>query len=393
MKRSFKIAMVAACPFPYPRGTPIRIYRMAEALSQRGHEVHVVTYHLGELAKEVPFRIHRIPDVKTYRKYSPGPTYQKLVILDSLLAIKLFRVLRTHEIDLIHAHHYEGLLVSSYVSKWTKHPLVYDAHTLLDSELPAYDIGLPKKISRVMGRYLDRWVPKRAAHIITVTDKIRTKLIEDSGIAPDDITVVTNGVEYQHFDSMSDKSNVLPNGRKTFVFTGNFAAYQRIDLLLKIFREVLDQRQDVRLLLISDYSFDHYEQLAKTLKIREYIDIVRSDFYNLPRLLANADIALNPRTDCDGLPQKLLNYMAAGRPIVSFEGSAINLEHRKTGLVVENGNIYAFAKAILLLLEDSTLTQILGENAKRHVSSEYTWKETALKTELIYEHILGNKLK
>jgi glycosyltransferase involved in cell wall biosynthesis len=85
--------------------------------------------------------------------------------------------------------------------------------------------------------------------------------------------------------------------------------------------------------------------------------------------------------------------MAAGKPIVFLEGSAKNLEHGKTGWVVENGDICAFAKAIPLLLEDSTLTQILGENAKRHVSSEYTWKETALKTELIYEHILGEKLK
>src|ERR1700756_2392618 len=195
MSRRFKIAMVAACPFPYPRGTPIRIFRMAEALSRRGHEVHVVTYHLGDEVKEGLFRIHRIPDVKTYQKYSPGPTYQKLLVLDSLLAIKLFRFLRTHEIDLIHAHHYEGLLVSSCVKKWTKHPLVYDAHTLLESELPFYELGLPKRIKKGIAQRLDRQLPKWADHTITVTDRIRTKLIQDAGVSPEDITVVTNGVE------------------------------------------------------------------------------------------------------------------------------------------------------------------------------------------------------
>ncbi|CAN5167478.1 hypothetical protein BH20GEM2_BH20GEM2_04590 [soil metagenome] len=35
--------MVAACPLPAPRGTPIRILRLAEALALRGHEVHLVT--------------------------------------------------------------------------------------------------------------------------------------------------------------------------------------------------------------------------------------------------------------------------------------------------------------------------------------------------------------
>ena len=61
MPRVFHIAMVAACPFPYARGTPIRILRMAEALAQIGHEVHVVTYHLGAGPASAALRIHRTP--------------------------------------------------------------------------------------------------------------------------------------------------------------------------------------------------------------------------------------------------------------------------------------------------------------------------------------------
>ena len=89
MKSNFKVAMIAACPFPSPRGTPIRILRLAEGLSQRGHEVHVLTYHLGEEPENQSFRIHRIQNVRTYQKISPGPSYQKLMVLDPLLAIKL----------------------------------------------------------------------------------------------------------------------------------------------------------------------------------------------------------------------------------------------------------------------------------------------------------------
>jgi hypothetical protein len=40
---ALRIAMIAACPFPLGRGTPIRIQRQAETLAARGHEVHVVT--------------------------------------------------------------------------------------------------------------------------------------------------------------------------------------------------------------------------------------------------------------------------------------------------------------------------------------------------------------
>src|SRR3546814_17416178 len=109
MNRAFAVAMVAACPFPYPRGTPARIYRMAEALIERGHTVHVVTYHLGQERGSVPFPIHRTPAVPTYRKTEPGPSYQKLFLIAPLLAAALLRGVRTHPVDLIHAHHYEGL--------------------------------------------------------------------------------------------------------------------------------------------------------------------------------------------------------------------------------------------------------------------------------------------
>jgi hypothetical protein len=89
--------MVAACPLPYPRGTPIRIHGLANAPAERGHEVHVAAYHLGEAEGEIRYQLHRIPRVATYRKVSPGPSWQKLLVLDPLLTLTLRRVLRRFE--------------------------------------------------------------------------------------------------------------------------------------------------------------------------------------------------------------------------------------------------------------------------------------------------------
>ncbi len=57
--------MVAACPYPARRGTPIRIHRLAEAMAARGHRVHVVTEsqhdwdRSAELAEGVYHRVIR----------------------------------------------------------------------------------------------------------------------------------------------------------------------------------------------------------------------------------------------------------------------------------------------------------------------------------------------
>ena len=390
MSERYKIAMVAACPFPYPRGTPVRIFRMAEALSQKGHQVHVVTYHIGDQANEAPFTIHRIPAVKSYRRYAPGPSFQKLAVLDPLLLRELLRVLKRNDFDLIHAHHYEGLILSWWARKWTNLPVVYDAHTLLESELPYYyQPMLPGAVKRKVGHWLDRLLPRTATHTVAATDEIRDKQLQIGSIGPENITVVGNGVELDHFNTTHNGHETANGTNKTLVYAGNFASYQRIDLLLKIFSEVLREREDVRLRLISNSSFDTYQPLAYQLGVLERIDVVKAEFDSLPHYLGEADLALNPRTHCDGMPQKLLNYMAAGKPIVSFEGSAKILKHGETGLIVQNDDSSAFSQAVVRLLGDSGLATSLGANARKQITTERTWAKTAECLEAVYHNVLN----
>ena len=168
-----RIAMVAACPFPAPRGTPTRILRMSEKLADRGHEVHVVAYHLGRGSASSALKVHRIRNVPGYRRISPGPSTRKLLQLDPMLAGRLRQVLDRYEIDVIHAHHYEGLLVGLRARGGAGIPIVYDAHTLLETELPSYRLGMPLWLSTSVGRWLDTTVPRRADHVVAVSDAIR----------------------------------------------------------------------------------------------------------------------------------------------------------------------------------------------------------------------------
>ena len=383
------VAIVAACPFPQPRGTPIRIQRMAESLADRGHDVHVVTYHLGTGDVKAPVTIHRTPPIKTYRMVAPGPSYHKLLILDPLLVIKLRQVLRRFSVSVIHAHHYEGLMVAAAARVGTGIPLVYDAHTLLASELPSYDMRLPGPLKRVAAGQLDQRVPRWGDHVISVTDTIRRKLV-DSGTVPESrVTVISNGVEIELFDAATSSERRRVDGQRVLIFTGNLALYQRIDLLLKAFRRVLDRRADVRLTIVSESSFAPYESLARELGILGSIDVVAAGFDRIPALLAAADIAVNPRVDCDGIPLKLLNYMAASRPVISFASAAPGVRHRENGWLVPDGDVDAFAEGVLTVLGDDGLAERLGRNARSFVEAHHSWQKTAEQTEEVYRGLLS----
>jgi len=83
-----------------------------------------------------------------------------------------------------------------------------------------------------------------------------------------------------------------------------------------------------------------------------------------------------------------LNYMAAGKPVVSFESSAKNLKHQETGWIVKDGDVDGFAEGILSLLANQEMAERLGANARQLARLEFSWERTAQLTEAVYERVL-----
>jgi len=388
VKHGLTVAIVAACPFPQDRGTPVRIQRTAEALAARGHAIHVITYPHGTGDVNGDVAVHRIRGRRNNRELAAGPTYRKLLMFDPMLALTLRGFLRRHTVDVIHAHHYEGLLVAAAARGRSRIPLVYDAHTLLASELPYYDLGLPSGVKRFVAAKLDRGAVRLPDHVVSVTDTIRDKLVASGVVSSERVTVVTNGVELELFDAGIAAAGEPRSDVKTLVFSGNLSPYQGIDLMIDAFARVRERRQDVRLQIVTRSPFDSYEGRARDLGVRQAIEIVPADFDQVPTLLAGGQVALNPRIDCDGIPLKLLNYMAAARPVVSFRSSAPVMQHERTGWLVPDGDVAGFADGILRLLDDSELAARLGRNARQHVERHHTWEHAAETIESVYRRLL-----
>jgi glycosyltransferase involved in cell wall biosynthesis len=379
--RRFRVAMIAACPMPARRGTPLRIERLTEALIARGHHVEIITYHVSDDAQTLDFPVHRIFNKRVYWRMPAGPNLRKLTVYDPALALKVWRVLGASRFDVIHAHHLEGLLVA--LPSRVRHgvPIVYDAHTMLSSELPSYGPGFTKRVVGAVGRWFDGVLPNSADHVASVTEDIKHRLTARHGMSPDRISVVTNGVETECFRI---EAPPRVDGPTRLIYTGTLAPYQDVDILLEAFAVARRWHNDLRLCMAISSPFGPYEALASKLGIRDAIEIIPDSFEALPRQLAESSLAVLPRMHCDGIPQKLLNYMAAGKGIVCSEGSAKLLEHERTGLVVPNGDVNAFAASIVRLAADRDYASTLGAAAREYVERNYSWDQAAECLERIY---------
>ncbi len=376
----YRIAMVAACPMPARRGTPLRVERLAHALCSRGHQVELITYHIADEQQPFDFPVHRIFDKALYWSMPAGPNLRKLAVYDPALAYKLWRVLQKGKFDIVHAHHVEGLLAALPTRLHSTLPIVYDAHTMLASELPSYGPRRSRTLVETVGSWFDGLLPRRADHVVAVTSDIRDRLVNEHKMAEERITVVTNGVELERFAVPTPPTD----GVVRIIYSGTLAPYQDVDLLLEAFARAWRTRPDLRLVFSVSSSFRTYSAHVTRLGIRDAVEVIPDNFELLPDRLAGSAMAVMPRMKCDGIPQKLLNYMAAAKAIVSSAGSAKVIEHERTGLIVPNGDVEAFSRAILRLANNPAYAQELGRAAREHVALNYSWGQAAERLEPVY---------
>ena len=396
LMRRHSVAMVAACPFPANHGTPAAIREMSEELARRGHSVRVVTYPLSDEIPITGVEIYRVCQIGVNRVISVGPSYQRLAF-DFLMIFKLLQVIRDHKIDVIHAHNYEAALVGGLVSRLSGVPVIYNAINTMVGELPSFGFIRPQALTVQLAKLLDYVTPRMANRIIADTEGLRIFLI-DQGIPAERVVTINSGVRPEMFangDRDGIRRRFAPGGEPLIIYTGTFDEFQGVDYLMAAFKLVAGRNPSARLLLvgstINPLHRARFDKMATELSIDSRLTITSCPLDKLPDFLAAADIAVVPRPESAGIPTKLLNYMAAGKAIVSFRKSATILEDRETAILVEPATAEKLADGILTLLNNRTLAREIGMNARNFIPGRFDWPSIVGQIEEVYDGLLAER--
>jgi len=391
-----RIAMVAACPFPANYGSSASIRELSKILGDRGYDVHVVTYHLGDDSLPVGrARVWRTRYWGKKRREYTGPAWQKF-ILDLLMVFKLISVIRREKIDVIHAHNYEGVLIGMIAKLFTRRPLVYQAVNLMADELPSYNFIRPAFIARTLATMLDRLVPRLPDFVIVISKELET-YFRMCGFGRDRLALIPPGVYpemFAHPDPQRFREQYSLGERKIVMYTGVSNLFQRIDYLLQAFKLALAHEPSATLMVVSPLSGEadliRNQAYASALGIADKVIWVEGQsLADLPDYLAAADVMVIPRPDIPGYPLKLLNAMAAGKPTVCFAGAAKGVAHLREAYVVPDHDIDAMGRGIVTLLRDPLLAQHMGVNARQTILNEFDWEILCTKIQEVYGHVLG----
>jgi glycosyltransferase involved in cell wall biosynthesis len=393
-ERRYRVAIVAACPFPTLQGSQLLIRKLAEGLRTRGHDTIVVTYAEG-LESLTASPVRRIPRLPGLRALGSGPRAAKLV-LDAALLLRLLDVLEREGIEVMHAHNYEAALIGLAARWLTGVPLIYHSHNALAEELPTYFRShTARRVARLAGALADREVPRRADHCIAICREL-VGFLRARGVDEEAIEMIAPGGSPEEFPACSNAEAATIRARFGFgerpllLYTGNLDGYQNLELLLASIGIVRRAVGDATLVLAT-----HATPRDLPLYLRRLPPGVRlltaGDFATVRDLIQVADLALCPRREWSGFPMKLLNYMAAAKAIVVSAGSAKAVRNGVNGVVVDDEGAAAYAAAIVALLGDAGRRRALGAAARRTVEDEYGWERVIDQVETTYHTVVQRR--
>ena len=237
-------------------------------------------------------------------------------------------------------------------------------------------------------RILNRAIRPLVDATLTNSEAGRDALMMQDGLPFERIAVIENGVDVERFP--------FPGRRPFFQdmirvgCVANLRPVKNIDGLMRVAATLLPRFPELRFEVAGDgEQCPQLERLREDLGLGERFRLLGS-VRDIPEFLAGLDVAILP-SHSEGMSNALLEYMAAGRPIVATDVGASSklLDGGACGVLSPSSRDEDLAEACRRLLGDPARARRLGEAARGRVEATYGREAMRLRFEDFYLKLAG----
>lgn len=364
-----------------------RHFEMAKFLQARGHDLVIVAsdlnYQTGRrtVERRGVFAEQNIDGVRVLRSYIYPALHRsyfwRIISFLSFMFSSVWTALRVRDADIIMG---TTPPIFQAVSAWfvamvRRKPFLLEVRDLW----PEFGVGmgvLKNPLVIALARWLEKFLYARAAHILVNSPAYKDYMLA-KGVPENKVTYIAYGTDVDMFNPAVDGSSIRRalNLEDKFVvlYAGALGQANDIDTILRAAKRLND---DIRIRFVL---FGDGKERARLQAETERMQLTNVLFAGvrakkeMPIVVAASDVCLAILQDIPMFrttyPNKVFDYMAAGRPtVLVIDGVSRELiESSNGGVFVQPGDDAMLAEEILELSKDSKRVQQMGRNAREYL--------------------------
>ncbi len=267
--------------------------------------------------------------------------------------------------------------------------------TLLSFEKPLVVASVRVAERRRWHLWLESWTSGLADRFLAVSEGVRTHMIERAGIPPHKISTLPNGVDAS--DIPKRRVNIraelsLPEDCPIVATVGRLTRQKGHRYLISAAARIVSSRPDVHFLIIGAGPLERaLRRRAARLKIAANVHFLgwREDAW---RIVAGADLFVLPSL-WEGMPNALLEAMAAGVPVVATRVSGVSeiVANDKTGVLVPAEDDRVLAHAVYGLLMNPDRARLLAQAGREKTLRDFSIEATVSAHENLYAELVQKR--
>jgi glycosyltransferase involved in cell wall biosynthesis len=338
-------------------GVPLHLLRLARYLSAQGESVCVVSLSPpGPVAESLSRS-----GIDTRSCQAPGPWDWRVVP-------RLADLIGEFRPDVVHALLFHANLaarLAAVLGGFDRGRLICEIQTV--------------EIERRWHLVVDRWTQGLCRWVVGNSPSVIEHLASRAHIAPSRLRLIQGGVDVQAVQSahpVGREALGIPGGEPLLLWVGRLDPIKGLDVLVEA-TAVLNRTGPVRVAIVGEGPYRaELERLAGHAGLADRFHLLgRRD--DVPRLLKLADVFVFP-SRTEGLPNALLEAMAAGLPVVTTDAPGCRdlIAHGRTGLIVPVDDAAALAREVERVLSDADLSRRLGQAAAADATRNFMLDKT-----------------